>query len=199
MDSCDCACLAVAGAVGEELSDTTLLWYRRALLHNLRFDESVAAFSNASGAGTADEAFLPGQMRNAAGGGACTAISFRTGVAASLFIHPLLYSGVEPLLLPSGKELQRVLKVEISLGYQDVHLFMHEVNISTLIFYQFQKPLPPLRVLPLVSCSVPTVSVHAKIYFTSSSLPALCRGHRHSAHRSRWGHGRGHGRQLQVG
>lgn len=53
----------------------------RALLHNIRFDEGVAAFSNASGAGTADEAFLPGQARSSAGGGACTAISFRTGEA----------------------------------------------------------------------------------------------------------------------
>ena len=60
------------------------MWCRRALLHNLRFDEGVAAFSNASGAGTADEAFLPGQARSSAGGGACTAISFRTGVACCL-------------------------------------------------------------------------------------------------------------------
>lgn len=59
---------------------------RRALLHNLRFDERVVAFSNASGAGTADEAFLPGQARSAAGGGACTAISFRTGLALLTFV-----------------------------------------------------------------------------------------------------------------
>ncbi len=62
---------------------------RRALLHNLRFDESVAAFSNASGAGTADEAFLPGQARSSAGGGACTAISFRTGIGCCLSLEAL--------------------------------------------------------------------------------------------------------------
>ena len=52
---------------------------RRALLHNLRYDEPVAAFANASGVGTNDEASLGGQPRGSAGGGACTAISFRTG------------------------------------------------------------------------------------------------------------------------
>ena len=53
---------------------------RRALLHNIRFNEPVAAFSNASGTGTNDEAFLGGAPRNTAAGGACMAISFRTGM-----------------------------------------------------------------------------------------------------------------------
>jgi len=52
----------------------------RALLHNLRYDEPVAEFANASGVGAAPTA--GGGARRppaAAGGGACTAISFRTG------------------------------------------------------------------------------------------------------------------------
>ena len=57
---------------------------RRALLHNIRFDEPVAAFSNASGTGTNDEAFLGGAPRSTAAGGACTAISFRTGISWGL-------------------------------------------------------------------------------------------------------------------
>ncbi|CAK0785298.1 hypothetical protein CVIRNUC_008505 [Coccomyxa viridis] len=79
----DCAikCLAPSPAldvIGIGMADG------RALLHNLRFDERVAAFSNASGAGAADETFLPGQARPSAGGGACTAISFRTGAGVPL-------------------------------------------------------------------------------------------------------------------
>lgn len=52
---------------------------RRVLLHNLRYNEPVAAFANASGVGTMDEAFLGGQPRSNAGGGAVNAIAFRTG------------------------------------------------------------------------------------------------------------------------
>ena len=54
------------------------------LLHNLRFDEPVAEFANASGVGAAASA--GGKARGAphgAGGGACTAISFRTGAHKS--------------------------------------------------------------------------------------------------------------------
>ena len=167
----------------QEFSDNTRLWYRRALLHNLRFDESVAAFSNASGAGTADEAFLPGQLRNSAGGGACTAISFRTGVAASLLIDTLLGSGVEPLLLPVKRNCKECSKWRLSQisrceppHAQIDTLNIQFVHIGTLIFHIFPKSLLPLRVLPLVSCSVPMVSVHADIFFTSPPLPALCSG-----------------------
>lgn len=62
----------------------------RAVLHNVRYDETVVAFDNAAGAGTADERFGPGSSgalgisgSSSAGGAgagrACTCISFRTG------------------------------------------------------------------------------------------------------------------------
>ncbi|BDA46919.1 probable guanine nucleotide-binding protein subunit beta-like protein at C-terminar half [Coccomyxa sp. Obi] len=77
----DIKCIASSPAldvVGIGLADG------RALLHNIRFDEPVAAFSNASGTGTNDEAFLGGASRSNAAGGACTAISFRTGAGVPL-------------------------------------------------------------------------------------------------------------------
>ena len=55
------------------------------LLHNLRFDEPVAEFANASGVGAAASAGgKAGGAPHGAAGGACTAISFRTGVRCSL-------------------------------------------------------------------------------------------------------------------
>ncbi len=55
---------------------------RRAVLHNLRYDETLAQFGNASGVGTNADLFLTGSAAQAArlaAAGACTAISFRTG------------------------------------------------------------------------------------------------------------------------
>ena len=55
---------------------------RRAVLLNLRYNEAVATYHNASGAGTAADRFLSGsaaQAAHLAAGGACTNISFRTG------------------------------------------------------------------------------------------------------------------------
>ena len=81
---------------------------RRVLLHNIRFDEPVASFSNASGTGTNDEAFLGGMPRGNAAGGACTAISFRTGMS-TLFSSPeaflmirLLCLSWSPMTLKNG-------------------------------------------------------------------------------------------------
>ena len=63
---------------------------RRALLHNLRYDEAVASFGNASGVGTGDAALLGGGPRSSsAGGGACTAISFRTGACTTQTLERL--------------------------------------------------------------------------------------------------------------
>ncbi|KAI8469981.1 MAG: WD40-repeat-containing domain protein [Monoraphidium minutum] len=77
-------CLAPSPAldvVGAGLADG------RAVLHNLRYDEAVATFDNAAGAGTADgERFGPGSSAaggSGGGGGAAargvTCLSFRTG------------------------------------------------------------------------------------------------------------------------
>jgi hypothetical protein len=55
---------------------------RRAVLLNLRYNECLMTFHNASGAGTNAELFLTGsdaQAARLAAGGACTNISFRTG------------------------------------------------------------------------------------------------------------------------
>ncbi len=63
-----------------------LLRYRRAVLHNLRYDETLAQFANASGVGTNADLFLTGSAAQAArlaAAGACTAISFRTGESYS--------------------------------------------------------------------------------------------------------------------
>ena len=55
----------------------------RAVLLNIRFDEVLASFKNASGVGLgANEILLggpQGKARTGGAGGACTAISFRTG------------------------------------------------------------------------------------------------------------------------
>jgi U3 small nucleolar RNA-associated protein 21 len=61
----------------------------RAVLHNLRFDETVVAFDNAAGAGTADERFGPRSSASAAAavgqaGRAVTCLSFRTGPGVPL-------------------------------------------------------------------------------------------------------------------
>lgn len=54
------------------------------MLHNLRYDETLAQFGNASGVGTNADLFLTGSAAQAArlaAAGAVTAISFRTGEA----------------------------------------------------------------------------------------------------------------------
>jgi len=56
----------------------------RAVLHNLRFDETVVSFNNAAGTGAADERFAASSINGGSssiGGSAraCTCISFRTG------------------------------------------------------------------------------------------------------------------------
>ena len=61
---------------------------RRVLLHNLRYDEPVAEFANASGVGAAAAASgKAGGAPHGAGGGACSAISFRTGARKSTYIR----------------------------------------------------------------------------------------------------------------
>lgn len=55
---------------------------RRAILHNLRYDETLMTLHNASGAGTNADLYLTGSQAQAArqaAGGACTNIAFRTG------------------------------------------------------------------------------------------------------------------------
>ena len=49
------------------------------MLLNLKFNEVVAKFGNAAGVGTADHLRLSSLAKPKAGGGACTAIAFRTG------------------------------------------------------------------------------------------------------------------------
>lgn len=60
---------------------------RRAVLHNLRFDETLMTFHNAAGAGTNADLFLTGSTAQAArltAGGAVTCIAFRTGAGVPL-------------------------------------------------------------------------------------------------------------------
>ena len=52
---------------------------RRALVHNLKFDEGVAVFANAAGAGARNSLLLSTAAALAPSSGECTAISFRTG------------------------------------------------------------------------------------------------------------------------
>lgn len=55
---------------------------RRAVLHNLRYDDTLMQLHNASGAGTNASLYLTGsdaQAARLAAGGACTTLSFRTG------------------------------------------------------------------------------------------------------------------------
>ncbi|GLC36521.1 hypothetical protein PLESTM_000455900 [Pleodorina starrii] len=61
----------------------------RAVLHNVLYDEEVASFANAAGTGLASEQLLGGGAGTAAarggvGGGACTALSFRSGAGLPL-------------------------------------------------------------------------------------------------------------------
>lgn len=57
----------------------------RALVHNIKFDETLMEFYNVAGAGTAAEGLLGGAAAAAARGqggsqgGACTALSFKSG------------------------------------------------------------------------------------------------------------------------
>lgn len=73
------------------------------MLHNLKFDETVVSFTNAAGAGTADALYLTGTAATAsssAGGGACTCVSFRTGMhrchydGSGLSYHKLVNVGI---------------------------------------------------------------------------------------------------------
>jgi U3 small nucleolar RNA-associated protein 21 len=60
-------------------------------MHNLRFDETIMELVNASGLGTNADLYLPNTAARAArtaAGGACTALSFRTGAGV-----PLLAAG----------------------------------------------------------------------------------------------------------
>ncbi|GIL66695.1 hypothetical protein Vafri_20180 [Volvox africanus] len=76
-------CSPALDVVGVGLADG------RAVLHNLKFDEEVVSFANAAGTGLAAEQLLGGGAGTAAarggvGGGACTALSFRTGAGLPL-------------------------------------------------------------------------------------------------------------------
>ena len=55
------------------------------MLHNLRYNEEVVTFANASGVGAKASLLLDPAGANSPGGGACTAISFRTGNARSRY------------------------------------------------------------------------------------------------------------------
>ncbi len=53
------------------------------MLHNLRTDTKVLEFANAAGVGmSSDVSLVNDRSAGRAAGGACTAISFRTGVAS---------------------------------------------------------------------------------------------------------------------
>ncbi|GLI63849.1 hypothetical protein VaNZ11_006952 [Volvox africanus] len=61
----------------------------RAVVHNIKFDEEVVSFANAAGTGLGADRLLGGGAGTAAarggvGGGACTALSFRTGAGLPL-------------------------------------------------------------------------------------------------------------------
>ena len=65
---------------------------RRCILHNLRYDEQVASFANAAGAGLEADAGMAardGKDGLAGGGSACTALSFRTGGTRTMQAAPL--------------------------------------------------------------------------------------------------------------
>lgn len=66
--------------VGKRLE--TLAWLcRRAVLHNLKLDKLVMVLANASGVGANADLYAMGETKpDTLGGGACTAISFRTGM-----------------------------------------------------------------------------------------------------------------------
>ena len=53
----------------------------RALLYNIKYDELLMEFHNVAGAGSGAEQLLPGRSQTGVtgGGGACNAISFKTG------------------------------------------------------------------------------------------------------------------------
>lgn len=75
------------------------------MLLNLKFNEVVAKFGNAAGVGTADHLRLSSQAKPKAGGGACTAIAFRTGTITCPHCHtttwiPCLGHGAVPSVLP---------------------------------------------------------------------------------------------------
>ena len=55
-----------------------------ALLHNLKYDEQIASFANASGVGAKAGLLLDPTASKSPGGSACTAIAFRTGAAGRL-------------------------------------------------------------------------------------------------------------------
>lgn len=57
---------------------------RRAILHNLRYDETVVTFHNASGLGTAVGSSRAGSEPSTSRSSAVTAISFRTGAGVPL-------------------------------------------------------------------------------------------------------------------
>ena len=65
-------------------SNTCLMLCRRAILHNIKFDEKVVAFSNASGAGAKNTLFLSSMAKETTQS-QCTAIAFRTGRIFSCF------------------------------------------------------------------------------------------------------------------
>lgn len=60
------------------------------MLHNLKYDESVAAFANAAGVGVDTASLLKeGTMQAGRAGsksGSCTAISFSTGMHTALLL-----------------------------------------------------------------------------------------------------------------
>lgn len=123
---CAVRCLAPSPAldvVGVGLADG------RVVLHNVRFDEEVASFANASGAGLASDLLLGGGAGLAAGGGASggavTAISFRTGVGAPLMAAGGGAGAVTVWDL-GGRRLQTVIKEAHGGPLLSLHFFPGE-------------------------------------------------------------------------
>ena len=61
-----------------------MLLCRRAVLLNLKYNETIATFANAAGVGSGDKLRASATKAKPAGG-ACTCIAFRTGETSSLF------------------------------------------------------------------------------------------------------------------
>ena len=73
-----CVQTAAVHSVLLMLCDRGFLFCRRAVLLNLKYNETIASFANAAGVGSGDK-LRPSATKAKPVGSACTCIAFRTG------------------------------------------------------------------------------------------------------------------------
>ncbi|GFR50668.1 hypothetical protein Agub_g12918, partial [Astrephomene gubernaculifera] len=128
----------------------------RAVLHNIRYDEQVASFANAAGAGLAADGLLGGGAGTAAArsGGACTTLSFRSGSTGVPLMAAGGGAGVVTVWHLEGRRLHTVIRDA------------HDAPLLSLHFFPGE---------PLLMSSAADNSIKHWVFDSADAMPRLLR------------------------